>query len=138
MSIDRTRVNKFLMEIRRDILEIEDFLRGDIEEIKTIKAIKYNLVEIVEACANILQHILAKDRGIAAGGYLDVIERSKQEKIITLSTYKSLIPFFRFRNVLVHRYWEMEDRKLIKDVKNNYKIFYKLIKEIEKYISIRQ
>ena len=32
------------------------------------KAIKYNLIEIVEASANILQHILAKDKGIAAGG----------------------------------------------------------------------
>ncbi|MCD6539737.1 MAG: DUF86 domain-containing protein [Candidatus Omnitrophica bacterium] len=136
MKIDKIRIKKFLLEIKKDTVEIKDFLKGDIKDKKTIKAIKYNLIEIVEASANILQHILAKDKGIAAGGYLETIEKSKGEKIISLSTYKALRPFFEFRNILIHRYWQIEDKLLIKEVKENYKVFDKFIEEIEKYLKV--
>lgn len=122
------------MEIKRDTLEIEGFLKENIRDKKTIKAIKYNLVELVEASANILQHILAKDRGIASAGYLETIEKAREEKIVDLSVYKGLKPFFKFRNTLIYRYWQIEDKGLIKDVKKNYKIFYKFIKGIERYL----
>jgi uncharacterized protein YutE (UPF0331/DUF86 family) len=134
MKIDKIRTKKFLMEIKKDIIEIENFLDGNLKDKKTIKAIKYNLIEIVEAIANILQHILAKDKGIATGGYLETIEKSKQYKVISLSTYSGLKPFFKFRNILIHRYWITEDKVLIKNTQKYHKIFYKFIKEIEEYL----
>jgi len=136
MKIDKIRIKKFLLEIKKDSVEIKDFLKGNVKDKKTIKAIKYNLIEIVEASANILQHILAKDKGIAAGGYLETIEKSREEKIISLSTCKALRPFFEFRNILIHRYWQIEDKLLIKEVKENYKVFDKFIEEIEKFLSL--
>lgn len=134
MKIDKTKIKRFLTEIKRDTIELEEFLREDPGDKKTIKAIKYNLVELVEASANILQHILAKERGIASSGYLETIEKSKEEKILSFSICKELKPFFEFRNILVHRYWIMKDEILIKKVKKNYKAFYKFIEEIEKYL----
>ena len=136
MKIDKIRIKKFLLEIKRDSVEIKDFLKGNVKDKKTIKAIKYNLIEIVEASANILQHILAKDKGIAAGGYLETIEKSREEKIISLFTYKALRPFFEFRNILIHRYWQIEDKLLIKEVKENCRVFDKFIEEIEKYLKV--
>ncbi|OQX84689.1 MAG: hypothetical protein B6D55_08585 [Candidatus Omnitrophica bacterium 4484_70.2] len=49
MKIDKIRIKKFLLEIKRDSVEIKDFLKGNVKDKKTIKAIKYNLIEIVEA-----------------------------------------------------------------------------------------
>lgn len=134
MKIDKTRIKKFLMEIKKDATEIEDFLEKDLEDKRTVKAIRYNLVEMVEAACNILQHILAKDKGIASGGYLETIEKSKENKIIKPSTYKALRSYFEFRNTLIHRYWQIEDALLLKQTKQNYKVFYKFIEEIEKYL----
>ncbi len=39
-------------------------------------ALRYLVVEIAEAMANILQHILAKEFGIAVKGYVDTIKKS--------------------------------------------------------------
>lgn len=135
MKIDKLRIKRFLAEIKNDTQEIESFLKESFEDKRTIKAIRYNLIEIVEAQANILQHILSKDRGLPSSGYLETVELAQKEKIITLSTYKSLKPFFEFRNTLVHRYWTIEDKILIKNVKENYQKFFNFIKEIEHYVN---
>lgn len=135
MSIDKTKIKRFLLEIRRDTLEIEDFLKEGSKDKKTIKAIKYNLVEIVEATANVLQHILVKDKGYAPGGYLETLKKAKEEKIIGNSVFNKLKPFFEFRNILIHRYWATKNNLLLKEVKDNFLGFYKFIKEIEDYLN---
>lgn len=134
MKIDRIRIKKFLSEIQKDTIEIEDFLKGSMDDKRTTKAIKYNLIEITEAQANVLQHILAKGKGIPASGYLEVIESAKTEKIVSQRIYEALKPFFEFRNTLVHKYWTINDNILIKDLKANYQKFYDFIKDIEEYL----
>jgi uncharacterized protein YutE (UPF0331/DUF86 family) len=134
MKVDKIRIEKFLLEIKQDIRELEDFLKRDLKDKMTINAIRYNLVEMVEASCNILQHILAKDKGIASGGYLETIERAKENNIITTLIYKPVRIFFEFRNALIHRYWQIGDELLLKQTKTNYKVFYKFIEGIEKYL----
>jgi uncharacterized protein YutE (UPF0331/DUF86 family) len=136
MKIDRLRIRKFLSEIQKDTVELEEFLKASLDDKRTIKAIRYNLIEIIEAVANILQHILAKDKGSPSSGYLEIIEFAKKEKIISQSAYAMLKPFFEFRNTLVHRYWTIKDDILIKNLNVNYRKFYDFIKEIEGYLKI--
>lgn len=135
MKIDKVKIRKFLTEIKRDTQEIEEFLKDDVTDKKVIKAIKYNLIEIVEAIANILQHILAREKGEATAGYLDTIEKAKEHKIISSSVYKGVKPFFKFRNILIHRYCITEDTMVVRNVRRNIKVFYKFIDEVEGHLS---
>lgn len=123
------------MEVKRDAMEIQEFLKRDLKDEMIVKVIKYNLIEIAEASANVLQHILARDKAIASGGYMQTLEKAKEEKIISSFVYEGLKPFFKFRNALIHRYWQIEDKFLMKEVKTNHKVFYKFTEEIEKYLS---
>lgn len=95
------------------------------------KAVKYMLVEIAEAMSNILQHILAQDKGIPVSGYIETILKARESKIISESTFKNLKPFFDFRNSLIHRYWQIDDNILFKNLMAGLKDFNKFIKEIE-------
>jgi len=139
MKIDTERIQKYLLEIKSRHHEIEELFRKktDAEILKDpwlLKGIKYTLVEIAEAMANTLQHILSKDLGELATGYVETIIRAGEKAILSDALSKKLKPFFDFRNSLIHRYWYIADEKLLSLVRENQNDFLKFIKAIEKYL----
>ena len=140
MKIDSVRVKKYLADIVRSandlkkIIEQNSLEPGSIE----LKAAKYILIELAEAMSNTLQHVLAKQKGIAVSGYIDTIVKGNREGIISEELYQKLKPFFDFRNSLVHRYWIIDDEKLIANIQTGQNDFDQFAEELENYIkSIR-
>ncbi|MFH0925087.1 MAG: HepT-like ribonuclease domain-containing protein [bacterium] len=121
MEIDKKRVQRFLYEIKKDSIEIEGVLKrypidSNIDPL-IFKGVKYMLVEIAEAISNILQHILAQSKGVPVSGYIDTILKAKEHRVISEAIFQSLKPFFDFRNSLVHRYWIIEDKILLDNLR---------------------
>ena len=92
------------------------------------------LIELAEAMSNTLQHILAKQKGIAVSGYIDTIVKGYKEGIISEELFQKLKPFFDFRNSLVHRYWIIDDEKLIANIQSGKDDFNQFTEELEAYI----
>lgn len=140
MNIDVKRISQYIYEIKENTDDIksilEDFSPEEILNNKRIlKALKFNLVEIAESISLTIQHILAKNYGIPVKGYIDTIKKAREKNIIDESIYVSLKPFFDFRNILIHRYWEIDDSLLLKNVKENLESFYQFIETIrQKFI----
>ncbi|GLI54030.1 type VII toxin-antitoxin system HepT family RNase toxin [Thermodesulfovibrio yellowstonii] len=140
MNIDVKRISQYIYAIKENTDDIksilEDFSPEEILNNKRIlKALKFNLVEIAESISLTIQHILAKNYGIPVKGYIDTIKKAREKNIIDESVYVSLKPFFDFRNILIHRYWEIDDSLLLKNVKENLESFYQFIETIrEKFI----
>lgn len=44
-----------------------------------------------------------------------------------IELYNALKPFFDFRNTLIHRYLEVDNTLLLKNLKMNYRKFYEFI-----------
>ena len=142
MKIDIERIHRYLAEIKARHQEIEGLLlrNTDPEILKepwVLKGLKYTLVEIAEAMANTLQHILAKDMGEPVTGYVETIIRAGQTKVISEPLSKKIKPFFDFRNSLIHRYWFISDEKLLTLVRENKIDFISFIEAIENYIKNR-
>jgi uncharacterized protein YutE (UPF0331/DUF86 family) len=142
MKIDIERIHRYLAEIKTRQHEIEELLMRNtdpeiLKEPWVLKGLKYTLVEIAEAMANTLQHILAKDMGEPVTGYVETIIRAGQTKVISESLSKKIKPFFDFRNSLIHRYWFISDEKLLTLVRENKIDFISFIEAIEKYIKNR-
>lgn len=136
MRIDKTKITRFLLEITKnsaDLRELiaENRLHSDSVE---IKAAKYILIELAEAVSNILQHILAKEKGIAVSGYIDTIVKGHKASIISEDLFVKLKPFLEFRNSLVHRYWIIDDKKLIQNLIEGHKDFEQFVDEIDQYL----
>jgi uncharacterized protein YutE (UPF0331/DUF86 family) len=136
MKIDTIRLKKYLSDIVRSahdlkkIVEQNTLLPDSIE----LKAAKYILIELAEAMSNTLQHILAKQKGIAVSGYTDTIVKGYKEGIISEGLFQKLKPFFDFRNSLVHRYWIIDDEKLIANIQAGKEDFNQFAEELEAYI----
>lgn len=136
MKIEETRIKKFLTDIIRDTRKIERILTEISEDKKDISffALKYLIIETVEAMANILQHLLAKHFGLPVKGYMDTINKGLENGIISNDVFRNLKPFFDFRNSIIHRYWTVDDEILINNLKNCYPFFLIFCEEIERFI----
>jgi uncharacterized protein YutE (UPF0331/DUF86 family) len=142
MKIDIEKIQQYLSEIKIRHREIEELLlkNSDAEILKepwVLKGLKYSLIEIAEAMANTLQHILAKDMGEPVVGYIETILRAGETKILPESLSQKIKPFFDFRNSLIHRYWFISDEKLLSLVRENRNDFISFIEAVEVYIKNR-
>lgn len=137
MRIDIKRLRQYFTEIIRNSQELKKIVEqgaltpGSLE----LKAAKYLLIELAEAMSNCLQHILAKQKGIAVSGYIDTIAKGYKEGILSEGLFQKLKPFFDFRNSLIHRYWTVDDEKLIENIKAGLNDFDQFVDETEAYLS---
>jgi uncharacterized protein YutE (UPF0331/DUF86 family) len=136
VKADPLRIKRYLAEIRRNSLELNQLI--DQNELSAdsvpLKAAKYILIELAEAMSNAIQHILAKDKGIAVSGYIDAILKGHENGILSEDLFQRLKPFFDFRNSLIHRYWRVDDFRLIDNILKGRGDFDKFIEEIEAYL----
>ena len=142
MKIDIEKLQKYLFEIKARHRELEELLlkKSDAEILQEpwiVKGLKYTLIEIAEAMANTLQHILAKDMGEPVTGYVETITRAAETTILPEILSKKIKPFFDFRNSLIHRYWFISDEKLLSLVRDNKNDFIFFIEAIETYLKNR-
>ncbi|MBW2338487.1 MAG: DUF86 domain-containing protein [Deltaproteobacteria bacterium] len=137
MKTDPIRIKSYFAEIRKNSSELNELI--DQNELKAeslpLKAAKYLLIELAEAMSNTIQHILAKEKGIAVSGYIDSVVKAHQHGLISADMFQRLKPFFDFRNSLIHRYWSIDDDRLIENIKNGRDDFDRFVEEIETYLA---
>lgn len=135
MRISIERIQKYLNEITQCVKNIKTIINQTQQpEERDILALKYLTIEVAEAMANILQHILAKEFGIAVKGYIDTVIKASENKIISEELFSRIKPFFDFRNALIHRYWQIDDSLFFDNLKEGYGDFMKFIEEIEGFL----
>ena len=137
MNLDRARIQRYLAEITKNSRELQVLLKEHrlTSNSLELKAVKYILIELAEAIANVLQHILAKEHGMAVNGYVDTIVKGYNAGIITQQLFHKLKPFLDFRNSLIHHYWTIDDNILIQNLHKGYQDFPQFVTEIEKFIN---
>ena len=125
-----------MSEIRRNSLSLQQLLDQNeiVPDSIPLKAAKYILIELAEAMSNTIQHILAKEKGTAVSGYIDTVLKAHDNGIISDDLFQRLKPFFDFRNSLIHRYWIIDDQRLIFSIQSGRNDFDRFLEEIEAYI----
>ncbi|MFQ6062788.1 MAG: DUF86 domain-containing protein [Methanosarcinales archaeon] len=127
----------------REINDAKDILKtalGKNYEELTIHenmSMRYLVVQLVEASAGICMHILSRAYTERAENYPDCFIRLGAKGIIPKDLEVSLVSAARLRNLLVHRYWEVDDKKVYNSVKNGLKDFEEYVVFIKKYLERR-
>lgn len=101
---------------------------------KNIYSLRYLLIEAVEAMANICNHILARITGQVPKGYPDCFEKLSDAKIITKELADRLKKVTSLRNIIIHKYWEIDDSKVFKYTKENVGDLKEFLREINRFI----
>jgi len=105
-----------------------------VKEPKEIYALRYLLIEAVEAMANICNHFLTRMAGQVPKGYPDCFEKLSEAGIITKELGEKLKKLASLRNILIHKYWEIDDRKIFRSAKENIGDFEQFLRQINEFI----
>ncbi|MCF2138066.1 MAG: type VII toxin-antitoxin system HepT family RNase toxin [Candidatus Thorarchaeota archaeon] len=99
---------KFLSEYKH--INPEDF----VSKFKDTQAVKYTLLEIMEACIDIASHIISS-QGLERGdSYADMFQIIARANIIDGGLADRLSAMARFRNLIVHGYSKIDNVRLLK------------------------
>jgi len=129
------------MELNKEIIKSRiDIIERNLKEIKEISnqkfftyrdelALKHALLECIEACVDIANHIISVKGFRKAESYSDVFKVLEENGIINKDLSEKLQSMVKFRNVLVHRYANVDFNKIVEFSKKD-------IKDIEEFIKI--
>ncbi len=139
--VDIERIKKYAKDIRENIKLIREFTKVSEKEFlkdkKLIFSVRYLLLECIEACAHICNHILVKNGKIVPAGYVECFKGLNKIGVFDKKFTEQLIKMAGFRNILVHQYFKVDNRKVYKYAKNNLKDFEKFLEGISKYLRRR-
>jgi len=138
MRLEREVVEGKLDIIDRNLRFLEEMktISPDqfIESYKDVQAAKYSLLEIIEACIDIANYIISVKGFRRAEEYSEMFKVLKEERVIGKELAAKLEDMARFRNLLVHRYGEIDNSRVLEIIKHNLKDVEEFEKEIEKFI----
>lgn len=130
------RVSKGIADILDAQAEMQKILSAGKEAFlsdrKNSLAVKYLLIEAVEAIADVCQHLLAKTKGVVCSGYVDCILKAGENGIIRPELANKLRKLVDLRNSLIHRYWIINDDELFAQCSANIGDFSDFVAQVGK------
>ena len=138
--IDIEKIKKRASEILENTAKIRHYASLADEEFWTdernILSVKHLLLESIEACGNICIHISAKRIFKAASSFAECFENLAAAGVVDADLAQRLRAMARFRNILVHRYWDVTDQKILSYARTNLGDFEDFLKSVLKYLDL--
>jgi len=123
LEYDEEKITSLMSEARNALealyelseLPKEEFLQNR----HYVSSAKYNLIVAIEACLDIAYHLISKNKMRLPKDYADSFRVLNERGIINDDLTRRLILMARFRNRLVHIYWEVDDEFIYEILRNN-------------------
>ena len=126
-----TEMDESLRKLRSLSQLSEDEFLSHYEKIDTSK---YNFIVAIEAIIDICNRIISKRKLGFPQDYSDVIKLMSQQGVLRGDLVGRLVEMVKFRNMLVHLYWKIENDRLYKYLKENLGDFEAFKEAIRKYL----
>lgn len=109
-------IRENLEKVRRyTALPDEDFWADE----RNLYTIMHLLLMSIEATAALCSHILARVARRAPASYAECFEGLRGLDVLDDELAGSLVQMARFRNLLVHRYWEIDEARVLRYAREN-------------------
>lgn len=138
MELEKEKIKKRFAEINEALGEIRRLAAKDEKEFwskkENMAAVKYFLLQAIESTGSICVHIAAKkfNKGVSAFG--ECFEVLGEEKFLPEELVLRLRRMAKFRNKLIHQYWEVDDRSIIQYAKDDLDDFTDFMKAVGRII----
>ena len=106
-----------------------------ISDFRNSSSAKYLLQVSIECCLDIANHIIASEKYRRPDDYADSFRVLHENKVIPDSLIDSLVEMAKFRNRIVHIYWEIDENFIYEILQNYLNDFELYIESISKILS---
>ena len=122
MEIDQDVIESKLDIIERNLEFLDEFEYVDSEEFldsyRDVQAAKYSLLEIIECCIDIASHIIAVKGMGRVEEYRGMFYLLGEKGVIEKGLAERLGDMAGFRNLLVHRYGDVDNEAVLEMIKS--------------------
>jgi len=136
--IDKEKIESLFNELDKYLKELNELSSLPVSEYlsnsRNVYSGRYLLQIAVETCINIGNHIISRSELGVPKEYADTFRILKSNNIIPQQLLETLVLMTRFRNRVVHLYWDIDDKLVFEIIKNNYKDFTKFRTAVLKYL----
>lgn len=116
MQFNPDRITKLVSELRKAVKYLKQLSSTEKDEFldspDKMGSAKYNLIVAIEICIDICNHIISQNNFRAPNDYADTFQVIHENKGFDDSFIKNLKKMAKFRNRLVHLYWETDDEQV--------------------------
>ena len=122
-QIDLLRIRDLLGNIadaQRRLRELGRLSEAEfLADFRNTESAKYLLIVAAEAAIDVCNHIVARQGGRAPQDYADCFSILSDLKVIEPNLTTRLRQMARFRNLVVHLYWQVDNRRVYEIIEDN-------------------
>jgi len=122
-EVNIERIKQFAGEIKEALHVLKEYLPKGKEEIlknpTILGSAKYHLIVAIQGCIDICNHLVAKKGGRAPEDYADCFKLMADLGILENGLSERLAQMARFRNLLIHLYWRVDNERVYKILSEN-------------------
>jgi len=118
---------EFLEKLKKDITEskniISNIVNKPYNKLSSVEkyAVRYHIIVVAEALIALTLHIVRRKYDLQPETPIHALKILKDKHLVTEQEYIDLVNLFKLRNLLVHRYWIIDDEKIYHNVKRDFK-----------------
>ncbi len=142
MKINRELIKERARDIRQNAAKIRRYAALPDAEFfadeRNLLAVLHLLLICIEAVGRICTHLLARAAAKSPASFAECMEGLGELEIVDADLANRLIQMARFRNLIVHRYWETDPARVLTYARENLGDFEAYLEAIERYIQSKQ
>ncbi len=123
MRYDKETIIKLISELNKSLALLEDLSKTKretfVKDPHLVSSAKYNFVICIEAIIDISNHLISKNKYRAPEDYSDCFAVLQENSLMDSQYASTLKKMAKFRNRLVHIYWELDAKKIHQILKEN-------------------
>ena len=97
---------------------------------------KYSLIVAIEGTVDLSNHVISKNGFRTPEDYFDTFRVMEENGVFDADFTSSLIQMARFRNRLVHIYWDIDDGEICRIIQTRPQDIRRFLKELGKFLEI--
>lgn len=136
--IDQEIIQTKIKDIQNYLVEIKPLLGLQTEEILAdnlkLRTIERDFQLIIDTMLDINTHIIAAQKLTLPDNYQNTFTVLGQNKVLSAGLAQKIAPAVGLRNKVVHKYGEVDNKKMIEDLKAGSEQFEEYIEEIKKLL----
>jgi uncharacterized protein YutE (UPF0331/DUF86 family) len=133
-------VRKITSEVLSALQRLEDLRKLSEEEFAAdphkVASAKYNLIVAIEGAVDLSNHIISKNGFRTPEDYADTFRVMEEKEVFDAEFTNSLIQMARFRNRLVHIYWDIDDAEIYRIIQTRLQDIKQFLKKFGNFIGI--
>lgn len=105
---------------------------------RNLLAVLHLLLITIEATGRICTHLLAREAARSPASFAECMQGLGELGVIDAALSTRLVQMARFRNLLVHQYWQVDPTRVLTYARENLGDFEAYLMAVEQYIQSKQ